>query len=127
MARSRKQHQCPSSQQVVGNGARLHVLLVGGNGGMVDRYREAAESSGFSLTHAEHQLKRGNTMAAYCAVVIIINPNSHPLREAAATLATSLGLEAIYVRTGSVSMVEAAFVGIRAALDVAAVAAKRKK
>ncbi len=136
MARPRKQPpQCPSSQQVVpveveraGNGARLQILLVGGNGGLKAFYSQKAAKLGFGLTYAERRLKGGSTTAVYCAVVVVINPNSHPLREAAARIATSLGLEPVYIDTGSVSMVESAFNGIRAALDAAAsVAPKTKK
>jgi hypothetical protein len=80
------------------------VLVVGGNGGMTDRYREVIEKHGCSLRHYEKRVPAGARHATgkIGLVVIMVGMISHPLREQAQALAGN-DASVVYLRSASVS------------------------
>jgi hypothetical protein len=84
------------------------VVLVGGHGGMSDRYREVAEERGLELRHFEKRVPSGvrRTLGNVVAVVIVVGMVSHTLRDQVRSLVGDAKI--VYVRTASVSALRAA-------------------
>lgn len=84
------------------------VVLVGGNGGMSDRYREVAEARGLELRHFEKRVPPGvrRTLGNVVAVIIVVGMVSHTLRDQVRSLVGDAKI--VYVRTASVSALRAA-------------------
>jgi hypothetical protein len=80
------------------------VLVVGGSGGMSNRYRDVVEKHGCSLRHYENRVPPGARHGAgkIALVVIMVGMISHPLREQAQALAGS-DAPIVYLRSASVS------------------------
>lgn len=80
------------------------VMVVGGNGGMSDRYREVVAKHGLSLQHYEKKVppaaRHGGARPGL--VVIMVNMVSHALRDAALEL-VGAGTSVVYLRSNSVS------------------------
>jgi hypothetical protein len=89
------------------------VLLIGGNGGMADRYREVAEERGLVLRHFEKRVPPGvrHSIGKVAAVFIIVGMVSHSLRDQVRGL-VSEDAPIVYLRTASVSALRAAVDGI---------------
>lgn len=85
------------------------LVLVGGSGGMSERYREVAEARGLSLRHFESRVPPGmrRTLGHVVAVVVVVGMVSHALRDQVRSLAPE-GAKVLYVRTASVSALRAA-------------------
>lgn len=85
------------------------VLVVGGHGGMSERYRDVAEKHGLSLQHFEKKIPPGARHGAgkIALVVVMVSMVSHALRDAALTLAGE-GAPVVYLRTPSVSALRSA-------------------
>jgi hypothetical protein len=85
------------------------VLLVGGNGGMSDRYRAIAEERGLELRHFEKRVPPGvrKTMGHVAAVFIVVGMVSHALRDQVRALVPD-DAPIVYLRTASVSALRAA-------------------
>jgi broad specificity phosphatase PhoE len=85
------------------------LVLVGGSGGMSERYREVAEARGLSLRHFENRVPPGvrRTLGHVVAVIVVVGMVSHALRDQVRNLAPE-GAKVLYVRTGSVSALRAA-------------------
>lgn len=85
------------------------LVLVGGSGGMSERYREVAEERGLVLRHFEKRVPPGmrRTIGKVVAVVIVVGMVSHALRDQVRTLIPE-GAPILYVRTASVSALRAA-------------------
>ena len=84
------------------------LVLVGGSGGMSDRYREVAAARGLELRHFEKRVPPGvrRTLGNVVAVVIVVGMVSHALRDQVRNLAGDAKI--VYVRTASVSALRAA-------------------
>jgi hypothetical protein len=85
------------------------VLVVGGSGGMSDRYRDVVKKHGWSLRHYEKRLPPGARRGAgkIALVVIMVSMVSHSLREQV----LNLGLDdapVIYLRSASASALRVA-------------------
>jgi len=85
------------------------VLVIGGNGGMSDRYRDVAEQHGLSLRHYETRVPRGvrRDVGKVALVIIMVTMVSHSLREQA----QNLGIDdapVVYLRSPSVSALRGA-------------------
>jgi len=84
--------------------AEQTVVVVGGNGGMSDRYREVTAKHGLTLQHFEKKVPPGarHGGSRVGLVVIMVNMVSHALRDAALALAAD-GAAVVYLRSNSVS------------------------
>ena len=84
------------------------LVLVGGSGGMSERYREVTEAGGLSLRHFEKRVPPGvrRTLGNVAAIVIVVGMVSHALRDQVRELAPD-GTKIVYVRTASVSALRA--------------------
>jgi hypothetical protein len=81
------------------------VVIVGGSGGLSDRYRSIVEARGLSLRHFERHLPAGLNSAIrnIALVVVMVGMVSHPLREQAQRLAVREDAPIVYLRTASLS------------------------
>ncbi|HRI70919.1 MAG TPA: DUF2325 domain-containing protein [Polyangium sp.] len=93
------------------------VLVIGGNGGLSNRYRDVAESHGLSLRHYEQKVPPGARRDAgkVALVVVMVNMVSHALRDQVAHLGID-GAPIMYLRSASIS-------ALRGAIEQFAVAA----
>ena len=89
------------------NGAT--VLLVGGSGGMSDRYRAVVEERGLTLRHFEKRVPNGtrHMLGKVAAVVIMVGMVSHALRDQVRGLVPN-SAPIVYLRSASVSALRAA-------------------
>jgi len=80
------------------------VLVVGGNGGLSDRYREVAAEHGWDLVHYEKKVPPGarHGIARVALVVVMVGMVSHTLRDQVKNLAAA-DAPVVYLRTASVS------------------------
>jgi hypothetical protein len=85
------------------------VLIVGGNGGMSDRYREIVEERGLELRHFETRVPKGTRriMTNVAAVFIMVGMVSHSLRDQVKSLVPD-GAPIVYLRSASASAVREA-------------------
>ncbi len=85
------------------------VILVGGNGGMSDRYREVVEGRGLRIRHFEKKIPAAarHSLGRVAAVFVVVSMVSHSLRDHAKELA-SADAPVVYLRSASVSALRAA-------------------
>ena len=84
--------------------ANATVLIIGGSGGMSDRYRDVVEEHGLSLRHYENRVSPGarRGLGQVALVVIMVSMVSHSLRDQVRSLAVD-DAPVIYLRSASVS------------------------
>lgn len=91
------------------------VLVIGGSGGMSERYRDVVEERGCSLRHFENRVPPGarHNAGKVALVVVMVGMVSHALRDQVRSL---LADEApvVYLRTASVSALRAAVAQVAA-------------
>jgi len=97
------------------------VLVLGGCGGLSDRYREVVEQHGYELRHYEKRVPAGSrrTGGRVAMVVVVVGMVSHALRDQARELAEG-DAPIVYLRTASVSALRAAVDRLAPAEKVAA-------
>lgn len=80
------------------------IIVVGGSGGMSERYREIVEERGHELRHFEKRVPNGmrNVLGRVAAVIIMVGMVSHALRDQVKGLVPE-GAPVVYLRTASVS------------------------
>jgi uncharacterized protein YgbK (DUF1537 family) len=102
-------------------GGKHTVLVVGGNGGLTDRYREVAAEVGWELVHYEKKVPAGarHGVAHVALVVVVVGMVSHTLRDQVRNL-TAGDAPVVYLRTASVSSLRAAVAQHAAVLQQAA-------
>lgn len=85
------------------------LLVVGGNGGLSDRYREVAAEVGWDLVHYEKKVPPGarHGIAQAALVVVMVGMVSHTLRDQVRSLSSS-DTKVVYLRTASVSALRSA-------------------
>jgi hypothetical protein len=85
------------------------VLVVGGNGGLSDRYREVAAEHGWELVHYEKRVPPGarHGIAHVALIVVMVGMVSHTLRDQVRNLAAT-DAPVVYLRTASVSALRSA-------------------
>ncbi len=85
------------------------VLVIGGSGGMSDRYRSVVEERGCSLRHYENRLPQGvrRDLGKVALVVIMVGMVSHSLRDQVQHLAKG-DAPVVYLRSASVSALRGA-------------------
>lgn len=82
------------------------VIVVGGSGGMSERYREVIESRGHQLRHFENRVPNGtkHILGKVAAVIVVVGMVSHALRDQAKALVSD-DAPIVYVRSASVSSI----------------------
>lgn len=85
------------------------VLVIGGSGGMSNRYRDVVEKRGWSLRHYENRVPTGARRGTgkIALVVIMVSMVSHSLLQQV----QSMGLDdaqIVYLRSASISALRAA-------------------
>ncbi|WP_394825623.1 DUF2325 domain-containing protein [Pendulispora albinea] len=95
--------------------AKGAVIVVGGSGGMSDRYREIVEERGLELRHFEKRVPNGTrgTIGRVAAVIIMVSMVSHALRDQAKSLVPN-DAPVVYLRTASVSALRNAVASLEA-------------
>lgn len=93
-----------SSSKAKQAGSRGAVVVVGGNGGMSDRYREIVEERGLELRHFETRVPNGSRkiLGRVAAVIIMVGMVSHSLRDQVKSL-VSEDAPVVYLKSASVS------------------------
>lgn len=83
------------------NGA---VVVVGGSGGMSERYRAIVEERGLELRHFENRVPNGTRrmVGRVAAVIIMVGMVSHALRDQVKDLVSD-DAPVVYLRSASVS------------------------
>ena len=84
------------------------VVVVGGNGGLFNHYRNVVEKQGLSLRHYERRLPPGVRRSAgkIALIVIMVGMVSHSLRDQVESLALD-DAAVVYLRSSSVSALRA--------------------
>ena len=85
-------------------GSKGSIVVVGGSGGMSDRYREIAEDRGLELRHFEKRVPNGTRriLGKVAAVFVIVGMVSHSLRDQIKDIVPEEA-PIVYLRTASVS------------------------
>lgn len=101
-----------------GGVAKGAVVVVGGNGGMVDRYRAVVEERGLELRHFEKRVPNGTRriLGRVAAVVVMVGMVSHSLRDQVKGLVSD-DAPVVYLRTASVSALRSAVAALDAPAD----------
>jgi len=89
--------------------ANQTVLVIGGSGGMSNRYRDIVEEHGCSLRHYENKVPPGarKGVGRVALVVIMVTMVSHSLREQVKGLVID-DAPVVYLRSASVSALRSA-------------------
>lgn len=89
--------------------AKSAVVVVGGSGGMVERYREVVEEQGLELRHFEKRVPNGTRrlLGNVAAVIVMVGMVSHALRDQAKALVPD-DAPVVYLRSASVSSLRSA-------------------
>lgn len=83
--------------------ARGAVIVVGGSGGLSDRYREIARERGLELRHFEQRVPNGTRrILGVAAVFIMVGMVSHALRDQVRALIPD-DAPVVYLRSASIS------------------------
>lgn len=85
------------------------MLIIGGSGGLSNRYRDVVEERGCSLRHYENKVPPGARHGAgkIALVVIMVGMVSHSLRQQVQSLETG-DAPVLYLRSASISALRAA-------------------
>ncbi len=89
--------------------AKGAVVVVGGSGGMSERYREVVEAKGLELRHFENRVPNGTRriLGNVAAVIVMVGMVSHALRDQAKALVDE-DAPVVYLRSASVSALRSA-------------------
>ena len=85
------------------------VLIIGGSGGMTERYRDVVEERGWSVRHYENRVPPGvrRGVGRVALVVIMVSMVSHSLLQQVRSLSID-DAPVIYLRSASVSALRSA-------------------
>jgi hypothetical protein len=91
------------------NEPRASVIVVGGSGGLSDRYRDIVEERGLELRHFEKRVPSGTRriLGRVAAVVVMVGMVSHALRDQAKALVDDEA-PVVYLRSASASALKGA-------------------
>lgn len=98
------------------SGAKGAVIVIGGSGGMSNRYRAIVEERGLELRHFENRVPNGSRrsmLGRVAAVIIMVGMVSHSLRDQAKALAPD-DAPVVYLRSASLSALRNAVAAIEA-------------
>lgn len=92
---------------VIGMASSAHkgtVIVVGGSGGLSDRYRAIVEERGLELRHFENRVPNGTRriLGRVAAVIVMVGMVSHSLRDQAKSLVAD-DAPVVYLRSASTS------------------------
>lgn len=95
--------------------AKGAVIVVGGSGGLSERYRSVVEERGLELRHFENRVPNGTRriLGRVAAVIVMVGMVSHALRDQATALVPE-NAPVVYLRSASPSALRTAI----ASLDV---------
>ncbi|MBC7977781.1 MAG: DUF2325 domain-containing protein [Myxococcales bacterium] len=98
-----------------GGGAKGAVIVVGGSGGMSERYRAIVAERGLELRHFENRVPNGTRriLGHVAAVFIMVGMVSHALRDQVQALVPE-GAHVVYLRSASVSSLRSAVASLGA-------------
>jgi hypothetical protein len=84
------------------------VIVVGGSGGLSNRYREIVEERGLELRHFENRVPNGTRriLGRVAAVIVMVGMVSHSLRDQAKALVPDAPV--VYLRSASTSALRSA-------------------
>lgn len=101
--------------QVAEDGARGAVIVVGGSGGMSERYRAIVAERGLELRHFENRVPNGTRriLGRVAAVFIMVGMVSHALRDQVQALVPA-GAPVVYLRSASISALRSAVASLDA-------------
>lgn len=96
-------------------GTKGAVIVVGGSGGMSQRYRAIVEERGLELRHFENRVPNGTRriLGRVAAVFIMVGMVSHSLREQVKALVPG-DAPVVYLRSASVSALRSAVASLDA-------------
>ncbi len=88
----------------MGSNSKGAVVVVGGSGGLSDRYRAVVEEQGLELRHFEKQVPNGTRriLGNVAAVIVMVGMVSHALRDQVKGLVAD-DAPVVYLRSASVS------------------------
>ena len=95
---------------------RAAVIVVGGSGGMSERYRDVVEERGLELRHFETRVPGGTRriLGRVAAVVVMVGMVSHALRDQAKALVDD-DAPVLYLRSASASALRGALAALEPA------------
>ncbi|MBX3226483.1 MAG: DUF2325 domain-containing protein [Labilithrix sp.] len=95
--------------------AKGAVIVVGGSGGMSERYREVVEERGLELRHFENRVPSGTRriLGKVAAVIVMVGMVSHSLRDQAKALVPH-DAPVVYLKSASVSALRGAVASLEA-------------
>jgi hypothetical protein len=99
----------------VDDGMRGAVIVVGGSGGMSERYRAVVAERGLELRHFENRVPNGTRrfVGRVAAVFIMVGMVSHALRDQVRALVPN-GAPVVYLRSASISALRSAVASLEA-------------
>jgi len=98
-----------SDREAMEEGSKGAVIVVGGSGGMSERYRSIVEQRGLELRHFENRIPNGTRriLGRVAAVFIMVGMVSHSLRDQVKALVPD-DARVVYLRSASVSALRSA-------------------
>jgi hypothetical protein len=101
--------------RVATDGMKGAVIVVGGSGGMSERYRAIVAERGLELRHFEHRVPNGmrRIVGRVAAVFIMVGMVSHALRDQVQALVPE-GAPVVYLRSASISALRSAVASLDA-------------
>ena len=101
--------------KVAGDETRGAVIVVGGSGGMSERYRAIVAERGLELRHFEKRVPNGTrrVLGRVAAIFIMVGMVSHALRDQVQALAPE-GAPVVYLRSASLSALRSAVASLGA-------------
>lgn len=102
-------------RKVAEDGAKGAVIVVGGSGGMSERYRAIVAERGLELRHFENRVPNGTRrfLGRVAAVFIMVGMVSHALRDQVQALVPD-GAPVVYLRSASISALRSAVASLEA-------------
>ena len=100
---------------VADDGTKGAVIVVGGSGGMSERYRAVVAERGMELRHFEKRVPNGTRrfVGRVAAVFIMVGMVSHALRDQVQALVPD-GAPVVYLRSASISALRSAVAALEA-------------
>ncbi len=94
-------------------GGKSAVIVVGGSGGLSNRYRAIVEERGLELRHFENRVPNGTRriLGNVAAVIIMVGMVSHSLRDQVKGL-VSQDAPVVYLRSASLSSLRSAIAAL---------------
>lgn len=98
-----------------GSSRKAAVVVVGGSGGLSDRYRAIVEERGLELRHYENRVPNGTKriLGPVAAVIIMVGMVSHSLRDQVKGMVDEHA-KVVYLRSASVSSLRSAVASLEA-------------